>query len=208
MRFEDRNDAGKKLAKNIQLENPKNTIVLALPRGGVPLGLQISKKHNIPFDVIHSKKIVHPLQTEFAIGALAENGEPILNEQVRIDQRWIDHDTERVIEEIARRRKLYDSFLTKQTIEGKDVILVDDGIATGMTMFAAIEAVKKQQPNKVVVAVPVIPKETFYQLEDLVDQVIYVDVPDRFQGAVGAYYRYFPQISDKEIQEMIEAHNA
>lgn len=206
MRFEDRIDAGKQLAMKIQIEHPENTLVLALPRGGVPLGLEISKKHHIPFDVIHSKKIVHPLQTEFAIGALAEDGEPILNEQVHIDQRWIDHDTERVREEIARRRELYDPFLTKQTTQGKDVILVDDGIATGMTMFAAIEAVKRQEPNKVMVAVPVIPKETFYKLEDLVDEVIYVDVPDRFQGAVGAYYRYFPQISDQEIQNMIETH--
>jgi predicted phosphoribosyltransferase len=204
MYFKDRIDAGKQLAEQIIVSQPENTIVLALPRGGVPLALEISKKHSIPFDVVLAKKIVHPLQTEFAIGALAENGHPILNEEVVIEQEWIDQDAQRVRDEIARRRKLYDQFLTQKSLKGKDVIIVDDGIATGMTMFAAIEAVKNQQPNKITVAVPIIPKDTYDRLESLVDQIVYIEVPSQFLGAVGAYYHSFPQTSDEEIQSMIE----
>lgn len=204
MFFKDRIDAGKQLAEQIVVSQPKNTIVLALPRGGVPLALEISKKHSIPFDVVLAKKIVHPLQKEFAIGALAENSHPILNEDIIIEQEWINKDIKRVRDEIAHRRKLYNQFLTPRSFKGKDVIIVDDGIATGLTMFAAIEAVKNQQPNKITVAVPIIPKDTYDQLKSLVDQVIYVEVPLQFLGAVGAYYQSFPQISDQEIQSMIE----
>lgn len=204
MYFIDRIDAGKQLSEKITINRPENTLVLALPRGGVPLALEISKKHALPLDVIHAKKLVHPLQSEFAIGAIAEKGEPLLNEDVEIEQKWIDQEAIRVQEEIARRRELYNAFLVQQTLTGKDIILVDDGIATGMTMFAAIEALKKQQPNKITVAVPIIPKDTYYQLQSIVDQVLYIDVPQQFLGAVGAYYQQFPQITDKEIQTMLK----
>lgn len=204
MYFIDRIDAGKQLSEKITINRPENTLVLALPRGGVPLALEISKKHALPLDVIHAKKLVHPLQSEFAIGAIAEKGEPLLNEDVEIEQKWVDQEAIRVQEEIARRRELYNAFLVQQTLTGKDIILVDDGIATGMTMFAAIEALKKQQPNKITVAVPIIPKDTYYQLQSIVDQVLYIDVPQQFLGAVGAYYQQFPQITDKEIQTMLK----
>ena len=204
MYFIDRIDAGKQLSEKITINRPENTLVLALPRGGVPLALEISKKHALPLDVIHAKKLVHPLQSEFAIGAIAEKGEPLLNEDVEIEQKWIDQEAIRVQEEIARRRELYNAFLVQQTLTGKDIILVDDGIATGMTMFAAIEALKKQQPNKITVAVPIITKDTYYQLQSIVDQILYIDVPQQFLGAVGAYYQQFPQITDKEIQTMLK----
>src|SRR5690625_3747312 len=191
MFFKDRIDAGKQLAAQIVIFQPENTIVLALPRGGVPLALEISKKHSIPFDVVLAKKIVHPLQTEFAIGALAENGHPILNEDVVIEQEWIDQDAQRVRDEIARRRKLYDQFLTQKSLKGKDIIIVDDGIATGMTLHAAIEAVKHQLPTKLAVAGPTIPKHRYDRLESLVDQTVYVEVPAQFLGAVGACCRSF-----------------
>lgn len=204
MFFQDRTDAGKQLAKKLNISRPKDTIVLALPRGGVPLAIEISKIHALSFDVVHAKKMVHPLQTEFAIGAIAEKGEPLLNKEVNIEQKWIEQEAARVREEIARRRKLYDTFLTQRSLTGKDVILVDDGIATGMTLFAAIETVKNQQPNKITVAVPIIPKETYDRLKTLVDDIAYVNIPEQFLGAVGAYYQQFPQISDEEIQTMIK----
>lgn len=203
MYFEDRIDAGSQLTQKLTVHHPENTIVLALPRGGVPLGLKISVVHSLLFDVVLAKKVVHPLQPEFAIGAIAENGDPIINTNIDVGQSWIDSDTERAKEEIQRRRKLYDQFLTKQSLNRKDIIIVDDGIATGMTMFAAIAAVKKQNPNQINVAVPIIPIDTYKEIKNLVDEVIYIEVPEQFRGAVGAYYQNFLQISDSEVERMI-----
>jgi len=206
MQFKDRVDAGKQLAEEIQLENPENTVVLTLPRGGVPLGIEVSEKFDIPHDVVLAKKLTHPRNPEFAIGAVAEGGEPIANERTRVDEEWIENDLPNVRDEIKRRRKLYDQVLTKQPLEGKDVLIVDDGIATGMTVFAAIEAVRSENPNRVLVGVPVIPKDTFRKLERDVDEVFYLDVPEQFLGGVGAYYQSFPQLSDEEVNELLKKH--
>lgn len=206
MRFKNRTDAGNQLAQKLKINRPNQTIIVALPRGGVPLGLEISTIHHIPFDVVLAKKIVHPLQSEFAIGAIAEDGFPIINETLNVDREWIEEDTNRVRLELKRRRKQYDKFLTQCPLSKKDVIIVDDGIATGMTMFAAIEAVKNQMPNRIIVAVPIIPKDTNRILESRVDEVIAIEVPSQFRGAVGAYYQDFSQVSDAEVEEMIRNH--
>ena len=206
MRFKNRTDAGNQLAQKLKINRPDQTIIVALPRGGVPLGLEISTIHHIPFDVVLAKKIVHPLQSEFAIGAIAEDGFPIINETLNVDREWIEEDTNRVRLELKRRRKQYDKFLTQRPLSKKDVIIVDDGIATGMTMFAAIEAVKNQMPNRIIVAVPIIPKDTNRILESRVDEVIAIEVPSQFRGAVGAYYQDFAQVSDAEVEEMIRNH--
>lgn len=207
MRFRNRVDAGNQLAQKISISRPDQTIVVALPRGGVSLGLEISNVHGIPFDVVLAKKIVHPLQREFAIGAVSENGEPILNEGIDVDEKWIEEDTARVRMEIKRRRDQYNQFLTQHSLSGKDVIIVDDGIATGMTMFAAIESVKNQNPNRILVAVPIIPNDTNRILESMVDEVIAIEVPIHFKGAVGAYYQDFSQITDEDVENMIVNQN-
>ncbi len=204
MLFKDRIDAAEQLSENIRVTRPKDTIVLALPRGGVPMGLVLAKQHFLPFDVVLAKKLVHPSYSEVAIGAMAEEGTPILNPQITVEQNWIDQEIERVQNENQRRRKLYDEIVEKQDLTGKDVIIVDDGIATGMTMFAAIAAVKAKQVKQITVAVPIIPQETFQTLEQQVDRVAFVEVPEYFLGAVGAYYQHFPQISDQEIQAMLK----
>ncbi len=204
MLFKDRMDAAEQLSENIRVSRPKETIVLALPRGGVPMGLLLAKQHSLPFDVVLAKKLVHPSYAEVAIGAMAEEGAPILNPQITVEQNWVDQEIERVQNENQRRRKLYDEILEKQDLTGKDVIIVDDGIATGMTMFAAIAAVKAKQAQHITVAVPIIPQETFQALEQQVDQVTFVEVPEYFLGAVGAYYQHFPQINDQEIQAMLK----
>lgn len=204
MLFKDRIDAAEQLSENIRVTRPKDTIVLALPRGGVPMGLVLAKQHSLPFDVVLAKKLVHPSYSEVAIGAMAEEGTPILNPQITVEQNWIDQEIERVQNENERRRKLYDEIAEKQDLTGKDVIIVDDGIATGMTMFAAIAAVKGKQVKQITVAVPIIPQETFQALKQQVDRVAFVEVPEYFLGAVGAYYQHFPQISDQEIQAMLK----
>lgn len=207
MQFLGRLDAGEQLSQHIKIDNPGNTVVLGLPRGGVPLGLIIAKNHSVPFDIVLAKKLVHPVHTEVAIGALAEDGEPILSPQFELDDEWIKSEIDRVQRENKRRRELYNDVIKHQPLKDKDVILVDDGIATGSTMFAAIKAVRSKSPKSITVAVPIIPKETYYALDKIVDNICYVAVPSYFLGSVGAYYRSFPQISDEEILEMVKSQN-
>lgn len=205
MIFIDRTDAGKQLGDQLAIQDPNNQIVLALPRGGIPLAIEIAKKYFIPFDIALAKKMVHPQYKEYAIGAIAENGEPVINEEAHVDQDWIKREATRVEEEIIYRRERYAELIPQQSLNGKDVILVDDGIATGMTMLAAIKAIKTQHPRSITVAVPIIPRDTFEELKCKVDQVVYVEIPRYFKGAVGAYYQNFPQISDEEVTDMIKA---
>lgn len=207
MQFLGRLDAGEQLSDHIQVNDPENTVILGLPRGGVPIGLIIAKNHGVAFDVVLAKKLVHPKHSEVAIGAMADDTEPMISPQFEVEQDWIDSEISRVKDENTKRRALYNEVIQHQTIEGKDVILVDDGIATGSTMFAAIRAVKAKNPKSITVAVPIIPKQTYYALEANVDNICYVAVPSHFLGSVGAYYRNFPQITDDEILDMLKSYN-
>lgn len=206
MKFNDRIDAGRQLASALDIKDTANTLVLALPRGGIPLGIEIAEKHHLPLDLLMSKKIGHPHHSEYAVGAVSEHGEPILNESVtkRLDSKWINEEVKRLRKEMARRRNHYSQAISEQSIKGKTVILVDDGIATGLTMIAGIEAVK-QQAKEIIVAVPVIPKDTYDELQRSVDQIVALDVPDFFLGAVGAYYNDFPQVEDHEVIELLKS---
>lgn len=207
MRFYDRIDAGKQLAATLQITDTDNSVVLALPRGGIPLGIEIAEKHHLPFDLIMSKKIGHPFHSEYAVGAVSEHGEPILNKLVtdRLDPEWINTEIVRLRQAMESRRNKYSQVLSQQELKGKTVVLVDDGIATGLTMQAAIEAVKGQEAKEIIVAVPVIPQDTYHELLGLVDQVVALDVPDVFLGAVGAYYSHFPQVEDREVIKMLKS---
>lgn len=207
MRFTDRLDAARQLSKKLEAVSREKPVVLALPRGGVPLGLEIARTYQLPLDVILSKKIGHPLYPEFAIGALAEDGNPLVNsyQKKNLDEEWLTHEIESIRQQIADRRGMYDKVLKKQDLRNRSVILIDDGIATGMTMKAAIESVRKQEAATVTVAVPVIPKDTYHELVKLADRVIAVDVPEAFLGAVGAYYGKFNQVSDREVIRMLKS---
>lgn len=207
MKFKNRIDAGKQLAEKLQVKDQDNTVVLALPRGGIPLGIEIAQRHQLPFDILLSKKIGHPTHSEYAIGALSEHGDPILDETAvkLLDPEWLTTELKRIRNEMARRQRTYSKELTKQALKGKTVILVDDGIATGMTMKAAIKAVEAQEAEKIIAAVPVIPKDTYEELKNLVDDVTAIEVPSVFQGAVGAYYMSFPQVEDEEVMEMLRS---
>lgn len=207
MRFTDRLDAARQLSKKLEAVSREKPVVLALPRGGVPLGLEIARTYQLPLDVILSKKIGHPLYPEFAIGALAEDGDPLVNsyQKKNLDEEWLTHEIESIRQQIADRRGMYDKVLKKQDLRNRSVILIDDGIATGMTMKAAIESVRKQEAATVTVAVPVIPKDTYHELVKLADRVIAVDVPEAFLGAVGAYYGKFNQVSDREVIRMLKS---
>lgn len=208
MRFADRIDAARQLSNRLESVSEDSTVVLALPRGGVPLGLEIAKAHCLPFDVIVSKKIGHPLYPEFAIGALAEDGEPMVHDYQRrqVDHDWLKQEIDSIKQQINNRRESYGKVLNKQNVINRSVILVDDGIATGMTMKAAIKAVKQKGAASVTVAVPIIPEDTYYELLKQVNEVVAVDVPQKFLGAVGAYYENFSQVGDKEVIDMLTSY--
>lgn len=206
MRFKDRQDAGKKLAHLVSSKITKDSVILALPRGGVPLAICISNEVSAPLDLILAKKIGHPAHREFAIGAIAEDGKPILNKDVIVNNDWLENEIIQIKNQMKERRQFYADILVKQPLKNKVVVIVDDGIATGMTMFAAIDAVKIHNPAKIIVAVPIIPKDTYDLLTKYVDDVIALDIPKRFLGAVGAYYDDFSQVSDLEVLKMMTDH--
>lgn len=209
MLFKDRVDAGQQLARIMPSISTNNSIVLGLPRGGVPLAIEIAKYHKIECGVILAKKIGHPRNPEYAIGAVAEGGEPIYNqlEITGINGQWLQEQLERIQTEMSRHRQFYGSVLSNLPLKGRDVVIVDDGIATGLTMFAAIEAVKQASPKSLAVAVPIIPIDTYQKLLKTVNAVYVVNVPEQFLGSVGAYYLSFPQVNDQEIQKMLEGFN-
>lgn len=201
MRFTDRKDAGIRLAKALEKYKGEDVIVYALPRGGVPLGVEIAKKLNAPLDLIITKKIGHPTNPEYAICALAEEGDPVCNpaEVDGIDPHWLEEETTRIRNEIKRRREKFSGEIITHSVEGKTAIIVDDGIATGFTMIAAINEMKRRKPKKIVVAIPVTPDDTAEKLKSMVDDLVALDIDVFYQGAVGAYYDDFSQVDDSEV---------
>lgn len=207
MMFQDRKDAGIRLAEALEKYQGEEVVVLALPRGGVPLGVEVAKKLKAPLDLVITKKIGHPLNSEYAICALAEEGEPICNtyEVNRVEPSWFQAEVKRIRSEMKRRRKEYCGEMKPQEIKGKTVIIVDDGIATGFTMIAAIKEIKQRGPKKVVVAIPVTPYDTAQKLEELADDFVSLAIDKNYLGAVGAYYREFGQVGDSEVRALLKS---
>lgn len=207
MVFQDRTDAGRRLAQKLMPFQGASTIVLALPRGGVVVGYEVAQALRAPLDVIITHKIPAPGNPEYAIGAVAENGEAQLNHaEIRalgISQGYIERETRAQLEEIGRRKQLYRGDRPLPSLKGRTVIIVDDGVATGYTMMAAIKAVKAEQPGKVIVAVPVGPAETVDELAEMADEVVVISTPVPF-FAVGAFYRSFEQTPDADVQMILE----
>jgi putative phosphoribosyl transferase len=206
MIFESRQQAGILLAKKLRKFKNSNAVVYALPRGGVVLGAEIAKALNIPLDLIVSRKISHPLHPEYAIGAITEHGIQVLNkiETLQFDPEWLESAIEDQYQEAKRRRELYMADRTEASAKDKIAIIVDDGIATGYTMQAAIEDIKKQDPASIVIAIAVAPKGTVQFFSAMVDEFIALEIPRIYAGAVGAYYVRFPQLTDKEVADILE----
>jgi len=206
MRFRDRTDAGKQLAAALAQYRGQAGVVLALPRGGVVLGVEVARSLGMPLDLVIPRKIGHPHQPEYAIAAVAENGELAANEAEvrRVDPAWFRDTVAREQAEARRRRELYVGGRAPLPLAGKLAILVDDGIATGLTMFAAIRDTKHRNPARTVVAVPVAPADTVEHLRREVDAVVTLDEGEYFLGAVGAYYDVFDQVSDSEVVALMK----
>jgi ribose-phosphate pyrophosphokinase len=201
MRFRDRRDAGTQLGRLLAPYAGPLTVVYALPRGGVVLGAVVAEMLGAPLDVVIARKVGHPMNPEYALCAVTEHGQPVCNphEVEAVDPAWLETATTREREEAARRRARYLGTRPSISAEGKVAILVDDGIATGLTMRAAIRDIWRQHPSKVVVAVPVIPAETAVVLREEADEVVAVEVVTDFFGAVGMYYDDFRQVEDDEV---------
>jgi predicted phosphoribosyltransferase len=210
MSYLNRLEAGKKLSKALGEYEGSNVVILALPRGGMVLGAEVAKALKAPLGLVLVRKIGHPSYSEYAIGAIAEGDVPIYNEQERagIDNAWLKRAESSARELLARRHKMYyGTDLVLQDISGKIVIIVDDGIATGLTMQAAIHAVRTKKPKQVIVAAPVASQESFRSLEKIADRVLVLDDPKSFLGAVGSHYQEFNQVSDEEVRSLLREEN-
>ncbi len=205
--FANRVDAGKRLASELKNLMGKNAIVLAIPRGGVVVGYEIAKALNLPLDVIIPRKIGAPDNPELAIGAMTEDGTIILDENLvsylGVSQDYIKEESERQKNEIERRLKLYRGNEPYPNLRGKDVIIVDDGIATGSTMKAALASVKNRGAKTVTVAVPVGPPSTIKELKKQADKVVCPYTPEYFQ-AIGQFYVDFEQTTDEEVIQLLK----
>ncbi|WP_457599117.1 phosphoribosyltransferase [Hydrogenimonas sp.] len=209
--FKDRFEAGERLAERLEKMGPfEKPIVLALPRGGVPVAYRVAKRLHAPLDVIIVRKLGAPFNEEFAIGALVE-GEPeriVLNEEavyrLGVGKEYLDRVVAKEREELHRRQKMYRGEENPiEHLSGRTVILIDDGIATGYTMKAALAAIREQHPAQIVVAVPVAPPDTLSEMERLADEVVVLETPEPF-WAVGAHYERFDQTSDEEVIDLLK----
>ena len=197
MFFRDRQDAGRQLAE--ALLGHDNAIVLGLPRGGVVCASEVARALNLPLDVTCPRKIGHPLNPEYAIGAVTETGEGLFNPNEPYQEELVNQSAE----EARVRLKLYRKGRPPRDVEGKEIILVDDGLATGFTMKAAIASIRKENPKKVVVAVPVAPPAAVEEIGEMADEVVCLHVPSSFM-AIGQFYQEFDQTSDEEVIALME----
>lgn len=208
MQFTDRTEAGSMLADRLKKYKGEKVVVFALPRGGVVTASKIAQELHVPLDLILAHKIGHPSQPEYAIAAISEDGHVMENssEVAQVDQTWYEQAKAREMEEIRRKRREYVKGRKEIIVRDAIAVLVDDGIATGLTMKAAILELRHKNPKKLVVAVPVAPHSTAQALKSMVDEFIGLIVPSdgSFLGAIGAYYRDFTQIQDGEVISLLE----
>lgn len=209
MIFADRQDAGIKLGNSMRGLDLENPMVLALPRGGVVVGAEVARALNSRLDLAIARKIGHPQNPEAAVGAVSEDGQTYLDERVMhlVDPKWLEEEAVKKAVEARAQRALYTGQTAPPSLNGTIAILVDDGIATGSTMFAAIKSARARGAAKVVVAVPVGPPSTLEKLKDFADQVVAVAAPE-FLYAVGAHYADFRQVSDHEVVRLLREHSA
>jgi putative phosphoribosyl transferase len=208
VRFRDRSDAGVQLAAQLgRYAGRPDTLVLALPRGGVPVAYEIARALGARLDVFLVRKLGLPGHEEFAIGAIASGGVRVLNEETLRDYAISGDQVEALVAaeelELERRERQYRGDRPFPSVEGRTVILVDDGLATGSTMRAAIAALRQERPERIVVAVPVAPPETCSELRRIVEEILCLMTPDPFY-AVGLWYEDFSQTTDEEVREYLE----
>lgn len=213
LRFADRRDAGQRLAAELKARGYSDPIVLALPRGGVPVGYEVASAIKAPLDVLLVRKLGAPGQEEFGIGAVVDGTQPqiVLNSEaidmLGVSSAYIESERDRQLAEIERRRQLYAGSSPPLDLEDRTVIVVDDGVATGGTVLAALRALQRAGPKRIVLAIPVAPPDTLRQLAAAADEVICLSTPEPFR-AVGLHYTDFTQTSDEEVIELLAKQRA
>jgi putative phosphoribosyl transferase len=207
MLFGDRRDAGKRLARRLDGLELLNPVVLGVPRGGVVVAYEVSRALDAPLDVLIPRKIGAPSNPEMAIGALAQDGTLVVDQALvaamGVPEAYIREEAERQQVEIGRRLSLYRQGAPAIGLEGAAVIVVDDGIATGATILAALRGLRSARPAKVILCVPVAPPDTLQRLLPEADEIICLATPDPFY-AVGQFYRHFDQTLDEEVVDLIK----
>jgi len=203
----DRVAAGQTLARLLDAYRQQaDAIVLALPRGGVPVAWEIARELRLPLDLLLVRKLGMPGHEEYAMGAIASGGVRVLNEEAllygRVDATTLEAVTERQMRELERRDRLYRGERAQPELRGRTVLLVDDGLATGSTMHAAVQAVRQQAPARIVLVAPVASGDALAMLQPLVEEVVCPLVPDCL-SSIGEWYRDFGQTSDQEVQELL-----
>ncbi|HOG45917.1 MAG TPA: phosphoribosyltransferase family protein [Anaerolineae bacterium] len=207
MQFVDRRDAGRRLAEALgAMQDRPGLLILAVPRGGVVVGVEVARALKAPLDIVIARKIGAPDNPELAIGAVAPDGTAALDEdlvaRLGVSDRYIQVATEQARQEIDRRLQVYRNGRPPLQVRGKNIVLVDDGVATGATTLAAIRYLRKQEPAELTLAVPVGPPDTMAMLSHEVDRAVVLYSPELF-WAVGAFYQHFEQTSDEEVVELL-----
>ena len=199
--LKDRIEAGLLLSEKLKKYKNSNTIVLAVPRGGVPVAAIIAKSLHLPLDIVLSKKIGHPYNKEFAIGAVSMDS-MIIDEHPDVPKEYIEKEIVRLRKLMQEKYEIYMGNREPLDIKGKNIIVVDDGIATGNTLLVSINMLRKRNPAKIIVAVPVIPYDTVSVFEKNTDEFVYLIASKYFRG-VGGFYEDFNQVEDDEVIKLL-----
>lgn len=207
--FKNREEAGRLLYKELlEYKDKKDAIIVTIPRGGLPIGYTLAKQLNLPLEITLSKKIGHPYNKEYAIGAVTLEDKILSRAASQVSEDYIDEETIKIRQLLKERFKQYYGTDKPISLKGKTVIIVDDGVATGNTLISSIQLIEKQQPAKIVVALPVASKSALKRIRDLilVENTICLDAPENFR-AVGQFYNEFNQVNDKEVIELLRKAN-
>ncbi len=203
--YQNRRDAGNLLADTLQTFHCMEAVVFGLPRGGVVTAAQVAKQLRLPLGVVQVSKIGHPLGPEYAIGAVAEENSVVYDRRqlIGIDPDWLDAAVAHARSTIRARQDYYRDAYVEPMVSNKTIIIVDDGMATGLTMQAACKAIKRHGAERLVVAVPVASLQAYKKVRHQADTVIVLEDPENFGGSVGLHYASFEQIDDNEVKELL-----
>ncbi|MDV3244376.1 MAG: hypothetical protein LYZ66_04280 [Nitrososphaerales archaeon] len=206
--FRDREQAGEALADALKDLKGEDVVVLAIPRGGVVVGGVVAGALGAPLDIVVTRKIGAPGEPEYALGAVSQEGEVILDEEavrtLQVERSYLDSETARQTKEVKDRMRRFRGERPFPSLKGKTVVIVDDGIATGSTVLAAVRSVRMQRPKSVIVAVPVGPAETIAKMSAEADRVVCLETPEPF-FAIGEFYSDFEQVEDEEVKRILNS---
>jgi len=209
MKFKNRDEAALILAEKLQDYKDTNAVILAIPRGGVPMGFIIAKSLDLPLEIVLSKKIGHPDSKEYAIGAVTLHNRVLSDAAKNISKTYIESETEKIRENLRERHHKFCGSKAEMDLKGKTLIVVDDGIATGNTIFSTIEMLHEQGPERIVVAIPVSPPSALKNLKSspYIDELICLYTPANF-NAVGQFYEDFSEVNDEQVKHLLETANS